>query len=126
MAKVLIAESTSEKEDFCKKNLVSVGYEVLDAISRQDAISMFIEGRPDVVILDRNLGSSGVDLAEDILYLNRSAKIIVNSRKGDNERRRESWSGTIPSRTPHKRKSDFICSNAFESEILDAPRSALK
>jgi DNA-binding response OmpR family regulator len=83
MAKVLIAESTCEKEDFCKKNLVSEGYEILDAKNCQDAISMFIEGRPDVVILDRNLGSSGVDIAEDILFLNHSARIIMNSKKGE-------------------------------------------
>jgi len=85
MTKVLAVESDQEVLNFVQRTLETGGYEVVQAKSRMEALDVFINQRPDVVIIDRDFGSKsdGVGTAEDVLLLNHSARVIMHAQRGE-------------------------------------------
>jgi response regulator RpfG family c-di-GMP phosphodiesterase len=88
--KVLIVDSGSEFEAL--RQVLQDDYPILRARNRADATWKFIENRPDIVLVNKNLGGftgSASDAVEDILHLNASAKVVMYGRANAFEKRDE-------------------------------------
>jgi DNA-binding NarL/FixJ family response regulator len=78
-----LVESRTEVSEVFRSALEM--HKCFQAKNRADASWMFIENRPDIVLVNKNLRGmtgTGVDAVEDILYLNPSAKVIMYAPKG--------------------------------------------
>ena len=79
MNKVLIVEDTEPLSDLIREILDQSGYEVVgQAYNGSESISMFMEKKPDLVLMDIMLPDmSGIDACKMILDIDNNTRIIV-------------------------------------------------
>jgi DNA-binding NtrC family response regulator len=81
--KVLVAEDDEDLLEIYSRALRDNGFEVLLATTGNDAVSRFIEARPEVIILDYRMPQgNGLEAAAQILAMKPSAKIIMLTADG--------------------------------------------
>jgi CheY-like chemotaxis protein len=81
--KVLVADDDEDLLEICSRALRDNGFEVLLATTGNDAVSRFIESRPEVIILDYRMPQgNGLEAAAQILAMKPSAKIIMLTADG--------------------------------------------
>ena len=82
--KVLIVDDEMEICRVMEEMLETFGYEPAHATSGREGIEKFMEIRPDVLLLDRNLpGMDGMRCFEEIMRLDPQAKVIIMSGYDD-------------------------------------------
>lgn len=75
MVKVLIAEDYLELLDFYK---IALGYELLLAKDGDEALEMYIEHKPDIVLMDLKLPKKdGIEVTKEILKMDPDARIVA-------------------------------------------------
>jgi two-component system, NarL family, invasion response regulator UvrY len=78
--KILIVDDHAVVRAGVARMLATARAEILEAESSDDALKLFRQERPDLVILDLNLaGSSGLDLLRRLMALDRTANILILS-----------------------------------------------
>lgn len=81
--KVLVADDDEDLLEIYSRALRDNGFEVLLATTGNDAVSRFIEARPEVIILDYRMPQgNGLEAAAQILAMKPSAKIIMLTADG--------------------------------------------
>ena len=113
MAKCLVADDSKIIRMLLAKIFSNLGYEIIEAETGEEAVDMFNEGKPDVIIMDLNL-----PLLEglDVLYKIRSRedikqpKIIFCSSNNDASKIRETLSDGA---------NDYIM-KPFDEEIINS------
>jgi DNA-binding NtrC family response regulator len=81
--KVLVADDDEDLLEIYSKALKDNGFEVILASTGNDAVSRFIESRPEVIILDYRMPQgNGIEAAGQILAMKPSAKIIMLTADG--------------------------------------------
>ena len=99
---ILIAEDNEINQNVVKRILKKLGYEkVLIAQNGQQAVDMFIEHQPDIILMDIQMPvMDGITATQEIRKLNRDVPIIAmtaNALKGDAEKSLEAgMTGYIP------------------------------
>src|SRR5579862_671841 len=81
--KILLVESNDETLALLIHTLAK--HTVIHARNRAEASWVFIESRPDIVLVNKILNETsglGIGAAQDILNINSSAKIIVYAERG--------------------------------------------
>ena len=80
---VLVADDDEDLLEIYSRALRDNGFEVLLATTGNDAVSRFIEARPEVIILDYRMPQgNGLEAAAQILAMKPSAKIIMLTADG--------------------------------------------
>jgi CheY-like chemotaxis protein len=80
---VLVADDDEDLLEIYSRSLRDNGFEVLLATTGNDAVSRFIEARPEVIILDYRMPQgNGLEAAAQILAMKPSAKIIMLTADG--------------------------------------------
>jgi DNA-binding NtrC family response regulator len=80
---VLVADDDEDLLEIYSRALKDNGFEVLLASTGNDAVSRFIETRPEVIILDYRMPmGNGLEAAAQILAMKPSAKIIMLTADG--------------------------------------------
>ena len=86
MKKVLIVDDSSYMRKFVAKIVEKGGlYIMLEASGREDAIEIFKNEKPDIVILDLNMSEvrkDGIDALTEIMIINPEAVVIIISAVG--------------------------------------------
>lgn len=86
MKKVLIVDDSSYMRMFIKKIIEKGGlYEILEASGKDNAIEVFVNEKPDIVILDLNMSEvtrDGVSALSEIMKINPNAVVIIISAIG--------------------------------------------
>lgn len=76
--KILVVDDEKQICEVTKNFLTKRNYEVAVAFSKDEAISVFKDFKPALVLLDINLGaSSGLDVLKEIKAFDKKAKIIM-------------------------------------------------
>lgn len=90
MAKILLVDDEKEMAGYMKSSLEKRGYEVLLALSGQEALSLYTKENPGAVLLDLGLPDmDGRDVLKDIKAKAGSIKVIVISGYKDQTTRNE-------------------------------------
>ncbi len=80
---VLVADDDRDLLQIYSRALRDNGFDVLLAATGNDAVSRFIESRPEVIILDYRMPQgNGLEAAGQILAMKPSAKIIMLTADG--------------------------------------------
>ncbi|MHB1908686.1 MAG: response regulator [Nitrososphaerales archaeon] len=80
---VLVADDEEDLLEIYSRALVDDGFEVTRAQTGNEAVSRFIESRPEVIILDYRMPrGNGLEAAGEILAMKPSAKIIMLTADG--------------------------------------------
>lgn len=80
---VLVADDDLDLLEIYSRALKEGGFDVLLASSGNDAVSRFIESRPEVIVLDYRMpGGNGLEAAVQILAMKPSSKIIMLTADG--------------------------------------------
>lgn len=86
MKKVLIVDDSSYMRMFVKKIVNKGGtYIIFEASTKVEAIEVFNNANPDIVILDLNMSEvrkDGIDVLTEIMKINPEAVVIVISAVG--------------------------------------------
>jgi DNA-binding NtrC family response regulator len=83
LIQVLVADDDRDLLEIYTRALRDNGFEVLLATTGNDAVSRFIESRPEVIILDYRMPQgNGLEAAGQILAMKPSAKIIMLTADG--------------------------------------------
>jgi len=83
LIQVLVADDDRDLLEIYSRALRDSGFDVLLATSGNDAVSRFIESRPEVIILDYRMPQgNGIEAAGQILAMKPSAKIIMLTADG--------------------------------------------
>lgn len=89
MKKVLIVDNSSYMRMFVKKVIEKGGsYTILEASGKEDAIDVFRDENPSIVILDLNMSETtmeGVEVLIDIIKVNPEAVVIIISAVRDED-----------------------------------------
>jgi two-component system, OmpR family, response regulator VicR len=88
--KVLVADDEPEVSALCLNELANYGITVYSARNGNEAISIFIEERPEIVVMKYDLPrKNGLDVAKEILAMRRSTKIVMFASNREALRRAE-------------------------------------
>lgn len=86
MKKVLIVDDSSYMRKFVGKIVEKVGlYIIYEASDKDEAIEIFEDENPDIVILDLNMSEvrkDGIDVLTEIININPEAVVIIISAVG--------------------------------------------
>lgn len=87
MKKILIVENSSYMRLFVRKVIEKEGYEsILEASSKAEAMYTFNSEKPEIVILDLNLGPvpmDGLEALKEMIEINPEVFVIIASAVGD-------------------------------------------
>jgi CheY-like chemotaxis protein len=77
---IMVVDDEKNLLHIWKDILKYFGYRVTTAVSGEEALEIFTELEPDLVILDMNMpGMGGAECLELLMHVNPSAKVIVSS-----------------------------------------------
>jgi len=80
MAQILIVEDQPHQRLLYEQELADEGYDVVSASNGRDALALFQQHRPQLVVTDILLpGMNGIELMERMLEIDRNLPIIVHS-----------------------------------------------
>jgi len=82
--KVLLVEDDEQLFGTYSAALLDHGFEIIGATNGSEAVSKFIEKRPDIVVLDYNLLSptlGGLETASEIMEMKPSAELIILQKR---------------------------------------------
>lgn len=86
MKKVLIVDDSSYMRIFVKKIIKKGGtYIMFEASAKDDAIEVFKNAKPDIVILDLNMSEQrrdGIDVLTEVMNINPETVVIIISAVG--------------------------------------------
>jgi DNA-binding NtrC family response regulator len=83
LIQILVADDDRDLLEIYSRALRDNGFDVLLATTGNDAVSRFIESRPEVIILDYRMPQgNGLEAAGQILAMKPSAKIIMLTADG--------------------------------------------
>lgn len=86
MKKILIVDNSSYMRMFVKKILIKGGFYITyEASGKEDAMEVFKNEKPDIVILDLNMSENtmdGMQVLTDIIKINSRAAVIIMSAVG--------------------------------------------
>ena len=83
MTKILVVDDKPEIRSLLKKMLADDDYDVLMACSGEEALTLIVEKRPDLVLLDLKMpGMDGLQTLRKIKELDDSSRVIMISAFG--------------------------------------------
>lgn len=86
MKKVLIVDNSSYMRMFIRKIIEKDGFNnIFEASGKEEAVEVFNNERPDIVILDLNMSEfrmDGIHVLADIMKINPEAVVIIASAVG--------------------------------------------
>lgn len=87
MRKILIVDDESDICDFVKAFFTDRGYNVLTALSGEDAISIAKAENPELVLLDIKMkGMDGIAALKHLRTMNRDQKVIMVTALDDQDK----------------------------------------
>lgn len=87
MRKILVVDDEMEICDFLKNFFQERGYEVLTALSGEDAIDVCKKEKPELVLLDiRMKGMDGIAALKHLKEIDRKQKVIMVSALDDQDK----------------------------------------
>lgn len=91
---MLVDDETSVRETIASYFAIK-GYEVLSAESGEKALPIIIEKKPDVILLDLNLGGgmTGLDLLKLVREFNKTVKVIMVTGVSENLKEKLEFGG---------------------------------
>ena len=78
MATVLVVDDAAFVRHWCRDVLTRAGHSVLEAANRAEAVQLFSELRPDLVVLDINMpGASGIQTLGELRQIDPRARVLM-------------------------------------------------
>jgi two-component system, OmpR family, KDP operon response regulator KdpE len=114
---VLVVDDEPQVQRFLRPSLIAEGYDMVSAMSGQEALKQFDAHRPDVVVLD--LGLPDMDGKEVIKYIRATSNvpiIILSAREGETEKIEALDLGA----------NDYVNKPAAIGELMARVRAALR
>ena len=122
-ARILVVEDNEMNKVLVREILTLHGYEVIEAISGQEALEMISTHRPDIVLMDLNLPEMDGITATKIIKSDEESKNIpvialtASAMKGDEERvLKEGFDGYVPKPIEMKKLLDSV-SRGLDSSV---------
>jgi len=79
-ARILVIDDNLAVVDILVNVLAEEGYEVSSAVTSDEGLELFIQSRPDLVLLDIALpGMSGIEMLKQIRSIARTARVVMVS-----------------------------------------------
>ena len=79
-ARILVIDDNLAVVDILATVLAEEGYEVSSAVTSDEGLELFIQSRPDLVLLDIALpGMSGIEMLKQIRSIARTARVVMVS-----------------------------------------------
>ena len=115
---VLLAEEKARFRELFRPTLLALGCDVVaEAGSHTEAVRLYIEHRPDLVLTNFRLSAgTGLDVIKDIMAIEPNAKIIMLTSHGDEYTRRACMDAGA---------SGFIIKNRPIVDLIEAPADQL-
>ena len=86
MARILVVDDATFIRNWCKANLLTQGHEVLEATNGKQAVSMFQQYKPDLVLLDLLMPiMDGLAALRQIRTDDPQARVVVLTTDGRRE-----------------------------------------
>ncbi|MBI5834293.1 MAG: response regulator [Armatimonadetes bacterium] len=112
---VLIVEDEEHESRLFELEFRDAGYEVRVANDADSALVAVREKRPDVVVLDINMpGKDGLELLGELLDIDRTLPVVLNTAYADYQQKYRSWSAAA-----------YVIKGSDVSELLDTVRNVL-
>ncbi len=90
--KILVVDDEESIHLLYKEELEEEGYEVLSALNGEDALKLFDEANPDLVILDINMpGMDGIEVLRQMKQKRPSVPVILSSAYPEYKQDLASW-----------------------------------
>ena len=84
MSKILVVDDEKPISDIIKFNLTKEGYDVITAADGQEALALFNDEKPDLVLLDQMLPEiDGVEVLRQIRSKSETAVIMVTAKDSE-------------------------------------------
>src|SRR5437867_9772728 len=78
--RILVIDDNLAVVDILVNVLAEEGYEVSSAVTSDEGLELFIQSRPDLVLLDIALpGMSGIEMLKQIRSIARTARVVMVS-----------------------------------------------
>ncbi|KDR94378.1 two-component system, chemotaxis family, response regulator CheY [Peptoclostridium litorale DSM 5388] len=86
--RILVVDDAAFMREFISSNLIDVGYDVVGiACDGKEAVEKYIQLKPDIVTMDINMPKmDGIEALEEILKLDKNAKVIMISDIGQHSK----------------------------------------
>ncbi len=90
--KILLVDDEESIHLLYKEELSEEGYEVISALNGEDALKLFEEERPNLVILDINMpGIDGIEVLRNMKQLHPEIPVILSSAYPEYKQDLASW-----------------------------------
>ena len=110
MKKILLVDDEESIHLLYREELEEQGFEVLSAMSGEDALKILPTLQPNIVILDINMpGMNGIDVLRKIKEMDGSMPVILSSAYQEFKQDLSSWAS-----------DDFIVKSADMSQLIEA------
>ena len=110
MKKILLVDDEESIHLLYREELEEQGFEVLSAMSGEDALKILPTLQPNIVILDINMpGMNGIDVLRKIKEMDGSMPVILSSAYQEFKQDLSSWAS-----------DDFSVKSADMSQLIEA------
>ncbi|NQU18868.1 response regulator [bacterium] len=88
--KILMVDDETDFVEIMTQRIESWGYQVISASNGKEALDLFTDKKPDVIILDYLMPDiNGIDLLKKIRILDRNVPVLMFSAKAETENVRD-------------------------------------
>ena len=117
MPKVMVVDDAAFVRRRCKNMLVENGFDVVEAANGLEAISVYMESLPDMVLMDISMpGLGGLAALREIMKIDPSAKVAMVTAMGQQALVMEAFkTGAV----------DFVIKPFDQDQVLDTINRAL-
>lgn len=85
--KILVVDDEKQIRKFLRIGLEGEGYEIVEAVGVEDALSVTVKQRPDLVLLDLNLGADhGLDFVRQVREFSATPVLVLTVRDTESEK----------------------------------------
>lgn len=110
MKKILLVDDEESIQFLYREEFSDLGYEVLSALNGDDALKLFSEHNPDLVILDIQMpGINGIEVLRQMKMQSPDVPVILCSAYHDYKQDLSSWAS-----------DEYVVKSGDTSELIEA------